>query len=289
MYAHVTEPILEKPGDRRIKSIYYGVSSDFVDGMFDSCRNVQNPSSGQKALEMLCGREAAKCTPTNWLEFMGDTKSNPMVPFDITFFLSNSNITLPVMNVTLQPMRDNSELCNESCSCQDCIASCKPLPPDVPPHSPTIFGFDPMYFIMTCVYITFLLVFCTSQIWSYFFCRAELNGEASSSTSSINNTEEEASSPTQGHPRVHSVSTSSPCCCDIIGAAFEKRLTRCFSWWGRFCARHPVIVLGCGVVICITLTVGVCFFKVITDPVELWSSPDSQARTEKDYFDNNFG
>ena len=29
--------------------------------------------------------------------------------------------------------------------------------------------------------------------------------------------------------------------------------------------------------------------QVITDPVELWSSPDSQARAEKDYFDDNFG
>ena len=31
------------------------------------------------------------------------------------------------------------------------------------------------------------------------------------------------------------------------------------------------------------------FYQVITDPVDLWSSPTSQARKEKDYFDNNFG
>ena len=31
------------------------------------------------------------------------------------------------------------------------------------------------------------------------------------------------------------------------------------------------------------------FFRVTTDPVELWSSPTSRARIEKNYFDQHFG
>lgn len=29
--------------------------------------------------------------------------------------------------------------------------------------------------------------------------------------------------------------------------------------------------------------------RIITDPVELWSSPSSRARQEKNYFDSRFG
>jgi Niemann-Pick C1 protein len=36
------------------------------------------------------------------------------------------------------------------------------------------------------------------------------------------------------------------------------------------------------------VTVIVCVIKVTTDPVELWSSPESRARQEKKYFDENF-
>lgn len=31
------------------------------------------------------------------------------------------------------------------------------------------------------------------------------------------------------------------------------------------------------------------FFKITVDPVELWASPTSQSRQEKDYFDSRFG
>lgn len=34
---------------------------------------------------------------------------------------------------------------------------------------------------------------------------------------------------------------------------------------------------------------GLAYMHITTDPVELWSSPKSQARQEKDYFDKHFG
>uniref|UniRef100_A0A673B615 SSD domain-containing protein n=1 Tax=Sphaeramia orbicularis TaxID=375764 RepID=A0A673B615_9TELE len=34
---------------------------------------------------------------------------------------------------------------------------------------------------------------------------------------------------------------------------------------------------------------GLIYMRITTDPVELWSSPDSQARQEKNYFDSHFG
>lgn len=34
---------------------------------------------------------------------------------------------------------------------------------------------------------------------------------------------------------------------------------------------------------------GLFYMRITTDPVELWSSPTSQARQERDYFDSHFG
>jgi Niemann-Pick C1 protein len=40
------------------------------------------------------------------------------------------------------------------------------------------------------------------------------------------------------------------------------------------------------VVVCLGL--GIKFIKVTTDPVELWASPHSRSRVEREYFDSHF-
>jgi Niemann-Pick C1 protein len=69
-----------------------------------------------------------------------------------------------------------------------------------------------------------------------------------------------------------------------INDAIEKF----FTWWGKFAARHPAIVL----LISITIASGLCFgvfkLEVTTDPIELWASPTSRSRVEKDFFDAEF-
>merc|ERR1712035_209595 len=56
-----------------------------------------------------------------------------------------------------------------------------------------------------------------------------------------------------------------------------------------FCAMNPIKVLVMGLVLTVGLGFGLAFHQITTDPVELWSSPTSQARQEKDYFDSHFG
>ncbi len=64
--------------------------------------------------------------------------------------------------------------------------------------------------------------------------------------------------------------------------------TICFSVWGRFCARHPAVILILGALVCAACIAGIAFFKVTTDPVELWSAPGSRARREREYFNTHF-
>lgn len=66
-------------------------------------------------------------------------------------------------------------------------------------------------------------------------------------------------------------------------------LTAFFGWWGRSCARHPVLTLAVCSWLVAALAFGVQYLVIVTEPVELWASPDSQTRLEKDYFDERFG
>jgi len=264
---------------KAISEVTYAVSRDFGVGMFNSCRDVQNPSSGKHALDMMCGKDASQCTPEYWLKFMGDKDLNPLVPFTIKFVLTANDTFVPGPNVTLHPMSSHIEPCNESCSCQDCRSKCKPLPPDVPPSHWMIFGYDAMSFIMACTYAAFVLVFGLLNIWTGLYCTTDksadyvVNGD--SDTVSL----------------VSSSSKSVVFCgsCDRLQAKFQCLLSAVFAAWGRFCASHKIVVIGTSIFVCGVLTVGIAMFDVVTDPVELWSAPDSRARKEKNYFDDNFG
>jgi hypothetical protein len=54
------------------------------------------------------------------------------------------------------------------------------------------------------------------------------------------------------------------------------------------CAKWPWLVLLVGVAVAAALAVGVIYLEVTIDPVELWASPESRSRQEKDYFDKSF-
>lgn len=74
-----------------------------------------------------------------------------------------------------------------------------------------------------------------------------------------------------------------------LGVWVETKLERTFNWWGRACFRNPGYVMAFGLSISILCSCGLFFMTVTIDPVQLWSSPTSRARLEKDYFDVTFG
>lgn len=51
--------------------------------MYNACRDVEAPSSNDKALGLLCGKDAKACNATNWIEYMFN-KDNGQAPFTIT-------------------------------------------------------------------------------------------------------------------------------------------------------------------------------------------------------------
>lgn len=94
------------------------VDKEYVNGVYDSCKEVVFPSSGGLAMHLGCG--STVCSAEKWYKFMYDPKSNPITPILVNFVYDNGP----------QTWRAETKKCNESypnstaCSCVDCSAKC---------------------------------------------------------------------------------------------------------------------------------------------------------------------
>lgn len=75
---------------------------------------------------------------------------------------------------------------------------------------------------------------------------------------------------------------------DRIGVVIESSMTKFFTIWGTNCSRYPLPVIIVSVVIAGSLCTGIQWLKVTTDPIELWASPTSRSRIERDFFGSTF-
>lgn len=73
-----------------------------------------------------------------------------------------------------------------------------------------------------------------------------------------------------------------------LGANTDTFLQKFFQKWGTMCAENPWLVLFIGMCAVVAFGHGVKYLKVTTDPVELWASPSSRSRVEREYFDKHF-
>uniref|UniRef100_A0A3Q2Z477 Niemann-Pick disease, type C1 n=1 Tax=Hippocampus comes TaxID=109280 RepID=A0A3Q2Z477_HIPCM len=263
-----------------VVEVQYYIGQTFSNAMYNACRDVQAPSSNVPALSLLCGKTAQYCNATNWIQYMFDI-NNGQAPFPIVPIFTD----VPVFGYT--PMNNKTYGCSEGlddgsgpCSCQDCTKECgpKPLPPPVPPPW-TIIGVDAMTVIMWISYITFLFVFIGTVLAAWCYRKRTILSEYGPILDSNNPLSLNSDNP-------EAVNAS---CCETLGERFENALRAIFSSWGSFCVRYPGSVILGSLLLVTASSGGLVYMRITTDPVELWSSPGSQARQEKDYFDSHFG
>ena len=70
--------------------------------------------------------------------------------------------------------------------------------------------------------------------------------------------------------------------------SFEMALTNIFTEMGTLFARYPIPVIFLSIGFAVGLSTGILWLDVTTDPIELWASPESRSRVEKDFFDSTF-
>nr|CDS33612.1 Niemann Pick C1 protein [Hymenolepis microstoma] len=78
-------------------------------------------------------------------------------------------------------------------------------------------------------------------------------------------------------------------CYSKVGATIQFGSTWLFARQGALVARFPKLTLLFTAIMLGISCCGFLCFRVTTDPVDLWSDPNSRARLEKAYFDEHFG
>ncbi|EFN76828.1 NPC intracellular cholesterol transporter 1 isoform X4 [Harpegnathos saltator] len=246
------------------------ITNKYLEGTFNSCNKVSLPSTGLLALDLMCGDwGASRCTALKWFHFMGDAANNAYVPFQITYVNTDGPVN------SFEPLDPQVTPCNKAlnkntpaCSCVDCEQSC-PVPPPAPPLPQpfSIFGYDGYEVTMTIIFVCgtclfLLLVMCFSQ-------RKRIGVISTDDIPS--GFDEERST-----------------FIEKLGAGTDKLLQEFFCKWGTVCASRPWAILFLGFLLIVGLGHGIKYIKVTTDPVELWASPHSRSRVEREYFDQHF-
>lgn len=155
--------IAKPPRNESITGINYYMTPEFADGLFDSCSEVKFPGNNEKVLNVLCADPTGHCTPCRWLKYLGNP-NNGEAPFSIQPVFTD----YPIPKKGIIPMNKTTYACDvatgigikSTCSCQDCPAVCKPLPPiPTQPKPSTIAGIRSVLFIAVMIYFSLVALF----------------------------------------------------------------------------------------------------------------------------------
>ncbi|XP_022916873.2 NPC intracellular cholesterol transporter 1 isoform X2 [Onthophagus taurus] len=338
-----TKPNGNIKNETYITEIDVYMANDYLEGTYQSCKQVSVPSTGQKALDIMCGSwTSTRCSAKRWFDYMGN-KNTPFVPFPINYKNSSSDGSFIPANPPVTPCSKALKEGLAACSCVDCESSCPVPEPQPAPAGPfKILGYDGYAFIMTCIFVAgstlFLMVvfICPNISGGYSLGRTDdtveidrfsgtytvaaiirgrgtdevraavgrrLAGVDRSPHNTLGDSEDSplqqskrssVASETDHEMDTHSI-TKMPGEYEIpssfiekLGANTDTILQQFFESWGKFCASRPWLILFFGACLVIALGHGIKYLKVTTDPVELWASPNSRSRIERDYFDSNF-
>ncbi|XP_062520603.1 NPC intracellular cholesterol transporter 1-like isoform X2 [Corticium candelabrum] len=321
-------PFCSHPPCQILKIGYY-LTPEYANTLYNACDHVQFPSSNHRVIGSFCGGHTAdQCNSSLFLGYQG-TILNGFAPFEINFTIINKYPGYEPYDRRLyrcdEPL--NSSACGFACSCTDCPAACI-TPPTIPKSSTsfTIGSLDGALMIMIIAYSAFLVLFvlcvtiraCCShtdttiddensplirnteksetQHTPYSGVRRDLDGVTSQQGLRVD--ERDISMSTSAsingeygddHNVQRRVNHHDPHCVTRMGTAVEYALKCFFGWLGTFCATHHKYVIFACVLIVAVLGCGITKLTVTTNPVDLWSAPNSRSRIEKNYFDSHFG
>merc|ERR1711962_184053 len=227
--------------------------------------------------------------------FLGTPPTEGYAPWRINFKLDDIDIPENMKSLDAQMIgcnetfREGGRL-NHACSCLDCTRACPPMPP-VPKGIQPVFvmGIQLYYFIVGLCLVMWLVVFLVFSA-----CQTLYLAKRAQRKLDIVNEEK-----TMPHSPSNYTMDDAVLCDDIQVPSHEENykqfslkseyfLQSVFRRWGTWCAERPVWVIVACLILVVILSFGLLKLNVVTDPVELWTSPTSEARVQKKYFDENF-
>lgn len=245
-------------------------SQEFAKGAFQSCLGVRMPATGGYVVGAMCGKYgAAACNAQRWFDFQGDT-SNGLSPLAVSYQLTPGYWAAEEGGIV--PFNGTVWKCSEvvdnssKCSCSDCEQSCPAI--QLPPSNQQPFkvgSMDGILFVSILLFGVVALLFVSLQLWQ----RRSSPGKQ------------------KGHSREDVVTKLTAS--EKASQAMYDFLVKAFSRWGTLVASNPIKVTIVSLAVVAGLSSGMIWMELTTDPLELWASPDSQARQEKELYEKHFG
>jgi len=316
------DKLVKGPGDgeydgqekEMVKAVTYFVSEEFNERTYESCKNVQFPAQSDTVMGLLCGSHGSKkCTAKRWFDYMGSI-SNGYSPFQISYEYGSSQTSLDnytYHNPPTTPCNLPAEPGMSACGCADCPQACTANIPqfdDLNPNFEIVRGVDGLVFIMIIVFVVgsiiFVAIVCASNTLTksnleiqdddslYGDMPADCQKDGGSRRASVTTPLRDLPSPVKItyaiDPIEQKLTMDELSFLDRLGATVENNMTNFFTWWGTLAARYPLPVIVLSIAFAVGLSSGVIYLEVTTDPIELWASPTSRSRVEKDFFDSTF-
>ncbi|XP_044575829.1 NPC intracellular cholesterol transporter 1 homolog 1b-like [Cotesia glomerata] len=252
--AEVESKINIATGKKYIEEVRVYISEEYANATYESCRRVINPQTGNLVMDLACiPYEASHCSPKLWFSSMGD-RNTPMVPFQITYVYEPDQ----EKNLT-EPLNPPTKLCSEAyenstaCGCVDCV--CKNIIEWKEEDSVfTILELNGYGIVVGILIIIISTIFTLNQI---FFKKFWANNFKMSD-------------------------------CYDFQISYHKKFESLFTKWGYFFAKYPTVSLCLISYVLAGLSYGSMYLQITINPIEIWSSPQSRSRSERDYFDSHF-
>ncbi|XP_050308286.1 NPC intracellular cholesterol transporter 1 homolog 1b-like [Anthonomus grandis grandis] len=235
------------------------IDNKTLSGIYQSCKDVSLPSTGEPVMQSACGNYGSIwCSPTRWFQYMSDPDQNPFAPFLIHYIVDNEESESSPLNFDVLACEEAYEN-SSACTCSDCPVNC-------PLNTYAQLGVDHLIFGVLNIfafYVSIGLISFIIAIFIGFIVGARLS---KFKFTGIHHFQKWRNAQTR----------------------LQDYLFKFFKAWGYGMASYPFIVLIVSMVLAAGATYGFAFIKITTDPIELWASPTSRSRTEKDFYDTYF-
>ncbi|KAK4687526.1 hypothetical protein P7C73_g2603, partial [Tremellales sp. Uapishka_1] len=285
-------------GEEAVKEVNFEVSEEFKAGFYGSCKDVQFGATNGFAMDLIGG--GAK-NASAFLKYMGDERPGLGSPFQISFPTNDDS------RYARTPLSCSDSSLEAKCTCVDCPSICPSLPYIAPPssHKCHVGSVSCLTFSLLIIYSIAILVGLLFYSWKQAlrhrqkrYERVALLDPPHSPTTNggldglVGRGDDAESGPSGS---IHFRLGRGASLLDPMEHLQPKQnkinaaLRRFFYRLGLVCARRPTETFAVAAVVIAALNIGWRFFKIETDPVRLWVSPNSESATQKHYFDDNFG
>lgn len=132
-----------------VQEITYNISTKYVNGLFNSCKDVYSTQARVRALDVICGEN---CTPKFWVEYLGQYGNSP---YQTNYnYIDNLDAPIVPCNTSVgyyYPWLN--QLYPDGCSEVDCPAGPQPSPSVQPESTPRIVEIVGVYVLVTFAFI----------------------------------------------------------------------------------------------------------------------------------------